>query len=258
MASLFKRGYKAVEEEKKRQEEENKNRKGKLFRFFIQGDGAEADLRFLTEEPITFYEHNIKKTVNGKDRYDTVVCSGDNCPECAKGSRPSFKGAYLVVDRRPYEYTDKDNKKVTGKDQLRLFVQGQKVLSQLDRISQRYGLTDRDVTIIRLGTGTQTSYTIERGEKEELTSKEIANFLPDFLQEKYDGDMESLYEIVSEQLEKDLPKETDSDDDEGEEVRNKLVSADDEEEETPKPKSRLRLGKKGHETSLKKLLSKAK
>lgn len=266
MASLFKRGYKAVEEEKQRQEEEKEKRQNRVFRFFLQGDGSEADLRFLTEEPITFYEHTIKKTVNGKERYDSVVCSGDNCPECAKNSRPTFKGAYLVVDRRPFEYTDSNGKKVKGKNQLRLFVQGQKVLSQLDRISQRYGLSNRDVTIIRLGTGTQTSYTIERGEKEELSQKEIEAFLPDFMKEQFDGTMSSLEDIIEKQLEADLPKETHSNsDDEDEEdddlpKSNGLVNIDnEEEEEEEKPKrSKLKLGGKRRENSLKKLLKSSK
>lgn len=262
MASLFKRGYKAVEEEKQRQEEEREKRQNRIFRFFLQGDGSEADLRFLTEEPLTFYEHSIKKTVNGKERYDSVVCSGDNCPECAKNSRPTFKGAYLVIDRRPYEYTDSNGKKVKGKNQVRLFVQGQKVLSQLDRISKRYGLSDRDVTMVRLGTGTQTSYTIERGEKEELSTKEIEALLPDFLKEQYDGSMDSLYDIVAKQLENDLPKVKDNDEEEDEEdtKASGIVNVDDEEdeEEAPRPKSRLKLGARKKENSLKKLLKHSK
>ncbi len=256
--ALFKRGYKAVEEEKKRQEEEKEKRQNRVFRFFLQGDGSEADLRFLTEEPLTFYEHSIKKTVNGKERYDSVVCSGDDCPECAKNSRPSFKGAYLVVDRRPYEYTDSNGKKVKGKNQIRLFVQGQKVLSQLDRISKRYGLSDRDVTIVRLGTGTQTSYTIERGDKEELSSKEIEAMLPEFLKEMYDGSMDSLYDIVAKQLEYDLPSTTtkSDNDEEDEEVKaDGIVNID--EEEKPR-RSKLKLGGKKKENSLKKLLKPTK
>ena len=178
---LFKRGYEASREEKARQDKARENAGKKLWRFFLQGDGDEADLRFLTEEPVNFYEHNLKKG----DRYEQYCCIGDDCPFCEDGDRPTYKGAYLVVDRREYEYTDQNGKKQKGKNQVRLFVQGMKVVSQLDRISDKYGLSNRDVTIVRLGKGTQTTYTIERGEEEKLSKKEIEQLLPEKLREMY-------------------------------------------------------------------------
>ena len=64
---MFKKGYTAVREEKQRQDE-NREKAGKnLWRFFLQSDGDEADVRFLTEEPVTFYEHTIKTIRNGKE-----------------------------------------------------------------------------------------------------------------------------------------------------------------------------------------------
>ena len=109
---MFKKGYTAVREEKQRQDE-NREKAGKnLWRFFLSNDGDEADVRFLTEEPVTFYEHTVKGMRNGKEVYDTIVCSGDsNCSLCASGDKPTFKGAFLIWDMRPYEYTDKDGKK---------------------------------------------------------------------------------------------------------------------------------------------------
>lgn len=205
--SLFKRGYNAVEEEKKRQEE-NRQSGNRLWRFFIQGDGSEADVRFLTEEPLNYYEHTLKVIQNGKERYDSAVCIGDDCPICARGERPTFKGAYLIVDKRPYEYTDKDGNKKSGSDQVRLYVQGTRVLSQLDRISNKYGLSNRDVTIVRIGTGTATTYTIERGEKEDLTPDYIESLLPDSIKEQYNGTVDSLYDIVEEQLKLWIPEES--------------------------------------------------
>ena len=41
MASMFKRGFKAVNDEKKRQEE-NRSKGGQIWKFFIQNDGDEA------------------------------------------------------------------------------------------------------------------------------------------------------------------------------------------------------------------------
>lgn len=238
MGKMFARGYQASRAEKERQDKARENAGKKLWKFFLSDDGDEADLRFLTEEPVNFYEHNLKK---GDNRFEQYCCTGDNCPLCDDGDRPTYKGAYLVVDRREYEYTDKDGKKKKGKNQVRLFIQGMKVVSQLDRISEKYGLSNRDVTIVRLGKGTQTTYTVERGEEEKLTTKEIKNLLPEKLRDKYDGTMDSLMTIVEEQLlmmTKDYIPEDDEDEDEDDTRRDKLIGVDDEEEEE-KPKRRL-------------------
>lgn len=232
--NIFARGYTASRAEKERQDKVRENMGRRLWRFFIQNDGDEADVRFLTEEPVNFYEHNIKKG----DRYEQFTCTGDDCPLCADGERPTYKGAYLVVDRREYEYTDNQGKKQKGRNQVRLYVQGMKVVSQLDRISERYGLTNRDVTIVRLGKGTQTTYTIERGEEDKLTAKEIKALLPEKLRDDYDGTMDSLMSIVEEQLmmaTKDYePEDNEDDDDEVGETtsgRDRLISVDDDEDE---------------------------
>ena len=244
---LFARGYEASRAEKERQDKARENAGKKLWKFFLKDDGDEADLRFLTEEPVNFYEHNLKRG----DKYEQYTCTGEDCPFCDDGDRPTYKGAYLVVDRREYKYKDKDGKEKKGKDQVRLFIQGMKVVSQLDRISEKYGLSNRDVTIVRLGKGTQTTYTVERGEEEKLTKKEIEQLLPEKLREEYDGTMESLYNIIEEQLlmyTKDY--EPDEDDDEDEDVeedtsrRDKLIGYDDDEDEEEPPKRKLSSGKK--------------
>lgn len=269
---MFKKGYDAVREEKQRQDE-NREKAGKnLWRFFLTNDGEEADVRFLTEEPVTFYEHTIKNTRNGKDSYDTHVCSGDDsCSFCANGDKPTFKGAFLIWDMRPFEYKDKDGKKKTGEGQLRLYVQGARVLSQLDRISSKYGLTNRPVTIIRLGKGTNTTYTIEKGDDEgKLSRKEIENMLPEKLREMYNGTMESLYKIIEESLAGSISTDdSDSDDDYEEEYNNRsnLVGVDDDDEDeaprAPKPgikkkSSLFKSGAKPKENSVKPMFRKLK
>ena len=237
---LFKKGYNAVREEKQRQDE-NREKMGKqLWKFFLSKDGEEATVRFLTEEPINFYEHTIKSVRNGKERYDSVICTHDlgECSLCDRGDKPSFKGAFLIYDKRPYEFTDKNNKKQTGKGQLRLYVQGARVLSQLDRLSERYGLTNRDYIITRSGSGTSTTYMFDRGDDvSKLTEAEITNMLPEKLRDQYDGTMESLYAIVQNQLEMQINGDI-NDDDDDEDVekdthanRKNLVGVDDDEEE---------------------------
>ena len=241
---LFKKGYNAVREEKQRQDE-NREKMGKqLWRFFLSKDGEEATVRFLTEEPINFYEHTVKSVRGGKEHYDNVICTDElgGCTLCDGGDKPSFKGAFLIYDKRPYEYTDKNGKKQTSKGQLRLYVQGARVLSQLDRLSERYGLTNRDYIITRSGSGTSTTYMFDRSDDtSKLTEAEITNMLPEKLRESYDGTMESLYAIVQNQLEMLINGDID-DDDEEEEVetsanRKNLVGVDedDEDEEEEKP-----------------------
>ena len=240
--ALFKRGYEAAREEKQRQDERREQLGKRLFRFFLGSDGDEARVRFLTEEPVNFNEHTIKTVKGGKERYDTVLCDGSSdCPYCADGDKPSFKGAFLVFDRTPFEVKDdKSGKKKTVNGSLKLYVAGTRVLSQLDRLSSKYGLTDRDYDISRSGKGTQTSYMIERTDDiSTLTSKKIENMLPEKLRESYDGTTESLYKIIEEQLEMYLPdssRKSDDDDDEEEDEeeyksRKNLVSYDDEDED---------------------------
>ena len=246
---LFKKGFEASREEKARQDEARENAGKKLWRFFMPAPekgqtSTEAELRFLTEEPINFYEHTLMRKRNGKESYENYTCTGDNCPFCEDGDKPTYKGAFLVVDRREFSYKDKDGKEQTGKDQVRLFVHGMRVVSQLDRISTKYGLSNRDVNLVRLGKGTDTTYTVEKGDKDELTKKEIEALLPDKLREDYDGTMESLYSIIEEQLlmyTKDY--EPDEDDDEEDDENENIIGVDDEdEEEENKPKKKL--GKK--------------
>lgn len=274
MGDLFKKGYGANREEKARQERMKENMGKRLYRFFLSGDGAEADLIFLTEEPITFHEHNIKTIKNGKETFYQYTCTGDDCELCEDGDRPSFKGAFLVYDKRPYEYEDKNGKKQKVDGSIRLFVYGTKIISQLDRISSKYGLAGRDITMVRLGTGTATSYTFEKGDKVQLTEKEIRNLLPEKLREDYDGTEDSLYKIVEQQLlmgAKDYREEVnDNDDEDGDEIDTESSSKvidleDDDEEERPKKKlGKSKLGakktlfKSKGENSLKKPQNKAK
>ena len=178
---LFKRGYEVSREEKKRQDIIKENRGKKLFEFYLTGDGAEAQVRFLTEEPVNCNVHQV----NEGGKYKSYLCTGKDCPFCADGDRPSYKGAYLVIDRREFEYVDRDGKKQKGKNQLRLYLAGMRVVSQLDRTSQKYGLSNREVNIVRLGKGTSTTYTIEKMDEESLTEKEIISALPEKLKEEY-------------------------------------------------------------------------
>lgn len=241
---LFGKGFAEVEKEKERQEKERSDRS--LFKFILKEDGDEADVIFLTPEPITYYEHTVKAYKNGKEYFENKTCTGDDdCPLCAEGQKLSFKGAFLILDKRPYTY-EKDGKKVTKEAQIRIFSQGTKVLSQLGRISEKYGaLNKRDLTIVRIGKGTQTSYTIERGDKHDFDIEtDLQEYMPEFLAEKFDGTVDSLYAILEDTIMSNMPHTGSEDEEQPKKGKSKVeideeISTGDEEEEETKPSSKV-------------------
>lgn len=229
--SLFKRGFSEVKKEEKRREEAKKQMGG-LFRFFLSE--GEALVTFLTEEPINFYEHTVKKKKNGKDWYENIPCSGADCPLCADGDRPSFKSAWLMIDHRPYEYEDKDTgKKKVKKATLKLYVVGTKIAGVLQRKSNRYGLTKYQYTIERIGKDTNTTYSLENEDKVRIKEDAIRKLMSDELSEMYDGTMDSLYDIVEHEIERQIPKDLadEEDDDDTEDYDKNMISYDDDEDE---------------------------
>lgn len=272
MSNVFrKRGFKAHKQEEDRREKERESRIGKLWRYFLKDGEEDVPLRFLTEEPILFYEHSL--SVGGK--YTNVTCEGDDCPECAKGDKPSYKGAWLVVDGREVEVDEKKDGRATGKkriitDQVRLYVRGSTDIAKLDRLSRKFGLMSRPWFATKTGSGTSTSYELDRGEPDELTEKQITNLLakvPEKMRDHYDGSDESLMDIVEANIfddfvlgdEEDDPKpktkpkdktsryrdedEDDEDyDDDDDDVDSGVQSVDDEEEEEDERPRRRKTG----------------
>lgn len=242
MAIFAKRGFKAVDREIERQEQAKNMGGNKIFRFFLLDNKDSAEISFLTEEPINFYEHSVKGYKNGKETYDNVPCIGAECPHCANGLRSSFKSAWLIVDHRERTYTDKEGKEQTVKDSVRLYVVGTKTAGMIQRKAQRYGLTTWRYLIERVGSGTSTTYLIENEDKVTLSPQEIESLLPDFLKEQYDGTMESLYTIIEKEIERLAPVVSDFD--EEDDIDEELVSSDEEEEEIVRPSLKKTLPKK--------------
>jgi hypothetical protein len=266
MSVFRKRGFDAHKEESARREKEKESRQGKLWRYFLKDGEEDVPLRFLTEEPILFYEHNIK-TPDGK--YSTATCTGEDCEHC-ETSKPSYKGAWLVVDGREIEVDEKTDGKATGKkkilkDQVRLYVRGATDIAKLDRLSRKFGLTSRPWFATKTGANTSTSYELDRGEPSELSAKEIKNLLakvPEEMREHYDGTEDSLYDIVEYNIFDDVElggnsdesdkessktktksKKVEDDEDEDEDLDEDVSSVDDDEEEEPKPKKKSSLKK---------------
>lgn len=271
---LFKSGYEAVQKEQERQEKAYENMKGKLFSFFLTEGNPAATILFLNNEPVTFYAHQVETFMGGgKRRFETKVCTSaeGNCSLCESGDRPSMKGAFLVWDTTPFEYTDKNGKKQKSEGSLRLYTPGIRVLGQLDRLNTKHGLTNWSWEVSRTGTRTSTTYSFDRDEQQpKRTAAEIRNMLPEALKDTFkpksdsaDDIEEAIMDILRDQCERLLPDDEDGNapvntsaqevsngDDEKKKkpslgkklhaAKTKAKPADDE-EEAPRAKARVRL-----------------
>lgn len=197
MSVFRKRGFSAHKQEAKKIEERKAKAGSNIWKFFLKDGEEDVPVRFLTEEPILFYEHSIQ--VAGKWENHTCIGADKGCTYCESGNKASYKGAWLIVDGREFEYT-RDGKTVKGQDQIRLYSRGSTDIGKLDRLSRKWGLTTRPWFANKTGSGTSTSYELDRGEESELTSAELENILAK-LPEKYKNyadpeDMDTLYDIV--------------------------------------------------------------
>ena len=240
--SLFNKGYKAVAKEQERQEQIKESLGRRLNQFFLTAKDDEASVIFLTTEPITFKAYNVKKMSNsGKEYYDMVVCTNESKQTEKYGSKPSFKGAFLIYDTRPVNYTTQDGKEVNKDGQIRLYITGITNLPKLERCESKWGLADYVWEISRTGTGKAVSYSFDRGEKLEdsdYADKDFVAELPKALAEDFGDDFEALLEDQLMQYTENPPKHdshtSTEDEEEGEDES--LINVEDE-DEAPKKKS---------------------
>ena len=228
----FRRGYAHAKEEAKRQEILRASYGKKLYEFYLSNDGDEAEVVFLNEEPVECFVHNRAARRNGKEFFDTVVCTRDaDCPDCENGDKATYKGAYLVLDLRPYEGKDANGKKMTIPYTLRFYLPGIRVVSALERISSKYGLLNRAVNIARSGKSTQTSYHVDRTDDIwELDVAEMHDLMrSDEIKKLYNGDPEDIYDIIEQQLDLRLSTydengDKDNDESDADDSRGNVVS----------------------------------
>lgn len=241
--SLFNKGYKAVAKEQERQEQIKEALGRRLNQFFLTAKDDEASVVFLTTEPITFKAYNVKKLSNsGKEYFDMVVCTNEAKQNDKYGSKPSFKGAFLIFDTRHVNYTAQDGKEVKKDGQVRLYITGITNLPKLERCESKWGLADYVWEISRTGSGKSVSYSFDRGEKladTDYADKDFVAELPKTLAEEFGDDFEALLEDQLMQFTENPPKHetsnSDYDEDEDEEDES-LVNVEDEEDEAPKKK----------------------
>lgn len=178
LSKWFKTGYDEVQkysEELDRKQAEAKSRRNFVPSLILK-DGESTVIRFVTDEPVTFREHYLPNA-QGRKFYTCLEGVEENgevveCPFCSSGNKPSFRGAYLIIDRGTDTWVDKDGKQQTAQNQIKIFKQGIKVLKVLDKIRSKRELTEWDIEISRTGSGTDTSYNFIPEESYSLTDKE--------------------------------------------------------------------------------------
>jgi hypothetical protein len=92
-------------------------------------------------EPYDFRQHWLGNR--------SVVCSGADCPECAKGDRPKFRFRINFIGKTGNEYSAK------------IFEHGARFYNTLKQLHESgYDLEKTVVNVTRNGMDTQTTYTI--------------------------------------------------------------------------------------------------
>ncbi len=78
------------------------------FGFSLKPD-EEADITILTEQPLTYKQHNVKQNGKWGHRYTCITPMGEVCPICESGRRASVIKGFYIVDHRKFK--SKDGKK---------------------------------------------------------------------------------------------------------------------------------------------------
>lgn len=196
MKNLFKRGYGEVYKKIEETEKAREMMGLKLFPFYLKKGEKEANIIFITDEPVLFEAYSIPANKGGKQFYEMILATPD-CSYNDSDFNPQFKGAYLVYDLTEYEAKDG----TTKESGLRLYTPGQTVMAQLDRIYTKFPpLLHRQITVVRSGVGKSTSYSFERGDVTELDENDIRKMIPEALKDEYTGTTESLMNMVENQL----------------------------------------------------------
>lgn len=170
----------AVETEQRRAEQ------GKMWRFWLS-DGEDARITFVDGElgpdgvltPPRFYEHTIE--VAGQKARQNFVCpektnpdSGEKCPLCEQGDRPSLVALFTVIDHRQGKRRDG----TVYKDTVKILAAKPTTFEMLNKLAiKRGGLAGSTFDVSRSGdksaaVGSNFDH-IEKHTVEELQKKYI-------------------------------------------------------------------------------------
>lgn len=131
--------------------EEQVKSTGTFTRDFFLKENEDATIRILDAEPFNIRDHFVM----GKGWF---TCSIEDCPLCERGNKPTSHFVFNVLDKR--EWTDKAG--ATHSNEVKLWRVGVKLLRLLGKKQARKGpVNSYDITVSRLGAGTNTTYDID-------------------------------------------------------------------------------------------------
>lgn len=128
-------------------------------------DGESARVRFLDENPLTFYQHSEydKKAKRGAGMRVNLTCIQKDCPLCEAGSKPRYVGAYRVI---LIEKFDRKGRPMKISPEEQIFIKGVNTLAILEKKNSKKKITSENIDIDRTGDGFDTQYIPEfTGEK---------------------------------------------------------------------------------------------
>lgn len=119
----------------------------------------EAEIRFLESEPLKFYQHRVfdNNIRNGQGGYRVLTCTRrPDCPLCTAGNKATFKVAWQVV------HLDNLDQNGDVVPRVKMWVQGIRFASLFEKKTKRFDIKKENVILERIGSGTDTTYSIER------------------------------------------------------------------------------------------------
>lgn len=138
-----------------------KNRKareegGSYLPYFNPKEDETSIVRFIDDEPLTFYQHRVWDPLakDGAGGWRVLTCKRKNCELCAAGDKPRYVGAYRLV-----HIDNLENGKQVPK--LKIFLKGVNTLEVLVRRNKKRPLSSQNLEVERIGKGFDTKYTFE-------------------------------------------------------------------------------------------------
>jgi hypothetical protein len=163
---------------------------GKYMPYLAVPEDGSAIVRFLDDEPVTFYQHRIydPSMKEGLGGYRNLTCTRKDCPICGKGNRPRWVGAYRVIH---IDHMDKGKQVPTEK----IFIKGVNVIEVLERKNQKKALSSENIEIERIGTSFETKYTFDfTGDKKPI--KDYVMSEDDDLRERFKINRDDLERLA--------------------------------------------------------------
>lgn len=256
MALEFRKGFNKVAEHEERNKMLAEARKGQLFSFYPDKSGEDAEVFFMTEEPIVVAQHS--KEINGK--YTSYTCKGQfglECEDCDDGVKKSDSYAWLIWDTRSYERKERDSngretgKKIKVEGSVRPIVRGVIDAAKLMKQHSKYGLMDWSYNI-SAGASKSAGWSIDRGTQKKVTKKMIEQWMATLPEELRNLTPEEVLErqLTPPELLKDGNKAVNKKarKQAADEEEDGLEDVDEEEEEEDEPAPKKHFEKKNNKT----------